>query len=94
MAVIRFDYFPTVFIDPYKKDKYLYDQRPYIPIRLSYGHRLSKIETLCLIDSGADRNLFPSSLGESVGIILKKGKIVEHRGIGGVSILAYRHKVG
>lgn len=93
MSVIKFNYFPTVFVDPYRKGHYLYDQRPYIPIRLSYRHNFSKIETLCLLDSGADRNLFHSSLGESVGITIKKGKLVEHRGIGGISLLAYRHKI-
>lgn len=93
MAIIKFNYFPTVFVDPYRKGHYYYDQRPYVPIRLSHAHKLSKIETLCLLDSGADRNLLPSSLGESVGIKIKQGRLVEHRGIGGVSLLAYRHKV-
>lgn len=47
----------------------------------------------CLLDSGADRNLFPAQWGEAVGIKIKAGKETIHYGIGNNDIKAYRHTV-
>ena len=57
------------------------------------NYRISKSLIDCLFDTGADVNLFPATMATSLGINLKKGKLVEHMGIGDVSVLAYRHRV-
>lgn len=46
-----------------------------------------------LIDSGADFNLFPADIADSLGITVRKGEKFEHMGIGNVGITAYSHKV-
>ena len=65
---------------------------PVVPIRVSYGHKLGRAFH-ALIDSGAGRNLFPAELGEMVGINIKKGKISEILGIGGVVIKGFSYKI-
>ncbi|MBI2028129.1 MAG: hypothetical protein HYT07_00835 [Candidatus Levybacteria bacterium] len=92
MSVIRFDYTPEVFINP-KTQKVDYIYRPLVDVRLSYKHNFGKNIISCLLDSGADKNLFPASWGESVGINIKKGESVRHYGIGANDLIAYRHKV-
>lgn len=92
MSVIRFDYTPEVFINP-KTQKVDYIYRPIVDIRLGYGHNFGKNLVGCLLDSGADKNLFPASWGKSVGISIKKGELVHHYGIGVNDVVAYRHRV-
>lgn len=92
MPVIRFDYTPEVFINP-KTEKVNYVYRPLIDIRLCYKHNFGKNLVGCLLDSGADKNLFPASWGQSVNIEIKKGELVRHYGIGDKDIIAYRHKI-
>lgn len=92
MSVIKSDYTPRVFINlKTEKTEYLYT--PLIDIRLCYKHRLSKNLIKCLLDSGADRNLFPAEWGEIVNINIKKGEKISHFGIGDMEIIAYRHKI-
>ncbi len=90
---MKFNYFRDIRLDEDATSKISFIYRPYIPIRLSSSHQLSKYPVLCLVDSGADKNLFPSGWAESVGIKIKSGKLKEHIGIGGVSVLAYRHTI-
>lgn len=92
MSVIRFDYTPAVFINP-KTQKISYVYRPLIDVRLCYKHNLGKNLVGCLLDSGADKNLFPASWGESVNITVKKGELVRHYGIGNKDLVGYRHKI-
>ena len=92
MSVIRFDYTPEVFINP-KTQKVDYVYRPLIDVRLCYKHNFGKNLVSCLLDSGADKNLFPASWGESVKIKIKKGELTHHYGIGNKDVLAYRHKI-
>jgi len=89
---MKFEYLPVGFLHP-NTNKVGFIYRPYIPIRLGYSHKLSTHPVNCLLDSGADKNLFPSQWGELVGIKIKNGKLQEHIGIGEVSVLAYRHTV-
>ena len=92
MATLTYKYSPDTYIDR-RTGKLKAYFRPYIPIRLSWGHKLGKVAVNCLLDSGADRNLFPSNWGASLGIIIKNGTISDHMGIGESGIRAYTHKV-
>ncbi len=90
--ILQFDYRPFPYRDPKtKKGKIIY--RPVVAFRMSYEHTVSKYLFNALLDSGADNNLFPATLASFVGLNIKKGKLVEHFGIGGVSVLAYRNKI-
>ena len=66
--------------------------RPHFDLKLSYGSKISPTIS-ALVDSGADRNLFPAYLGEIIGIKIKtnKAKIM----VGGISnkITAYKHNL-
>jgi hypothetical protein len=79
-------------IDPVNGEKIGEIFRPYVPIRLSLGH--GKISNLidALVDSGADRNLFPYELGLLIGINFKKCPKKYIHGIGGIQIEAYTSK--
>lgn len=67
--------------------------RPLIPIRLGFNGRVTPDVTDCLLDSGADSDLFPGWWGDEVGIPVAEGSVVELGGIGGHTIRAYRHRV-
>ncbi|MBI2431076.1 MAG: hypothetical protein HYV39_03615 [Candidatus Levybacteria bacterium] len=92
MPVIKFSYTPEVFINQ-ETGKVNYIYRPLIPTRLCNKHIFSKFPVNCLLDSGADKNLFPAEWGEMVRLKIKSGKEVTHYGIGKKDIKAYRHKV-
>jgi len=66
---------------------------PFIPVRIIYQHRLYPNPINCLIDSGAEKNLFPAFFGERIGLKVKKGKQQDIRGIGGVKIKGFTHNV-
>ncbi|MBI3443485.1 hypothetical protein HY008_02345 [Candidatus Woesebacteria bacterium] len=66
--------------------------RPTVPLQISYKGKIS-FGFQTLVDSGSDRNLFPASLGESIGIDIKKGPKRIIRGIGGFTLTAYFHNV-
>ncbi|OGY27918.1 MAG: hypothetical protein A2802_02590 [Candidatus Woykebacteria bacterium RIFCSPHIGHO2_01_FULL_43_29] len=66
---------------------------PYLKIYLSYKHNLNKIPIPCLLDSGADMNLFPAQWGETVGIKIKSVESEKISGIGMTEIYGYKHKV-
>jgi len=92
MSLVKFDYTPEVFFnEKTRKVEYIY--RPLIPIRLAYKHSLGKFPINCLLDSGADKNLFPAQWGQAVGINIKSGKEITHYGIGDKDIKCFRHKV-
>lgn len=92
MSLVKFDYTPEVFVNN-KTGKVAYIYRPLIPVRLCNKHNLSKFPVNCLLDSGADKNLFPAQWGEAVGIKIKSGIEVIHFGIGNKDVKAYRHTV-
>lgn len=92
MSLVKFDYTPEVFFnEKTRKVEYIY--RPLIPIRLAHKHHFGKFPVNCLLDSGADKNLFPAQWGETVGIKIKSGKEITHYGIGNKEIGCFRHKV-
>jgi len=88
-----FDYLPNPHIDPEtgKINGQIY--YPVIPIKIGYGHQIFGYLINSLVDSGSDRNLFPSEIGERIGIKIKKGIPQEIGGIGAIKIIAFTHKV-
>lgn len=90
--VKTFSYFPYPFLDPHThKLGNIY--RPVIPMKLSYGHRITKSSLYCLVDSGADNNLFPAEWGLNIGIPIEKGDTYEINGIGNIGVKTYRHNI-
>jgi len=65
--------------------------RPMIPVWISIDYVKSGIFH-ALLDSGADANLFPASLGDLMGIDIKKGRKIRVVGIGSSELTAYQHK--
>lgn len=80
-------------LDPEKKKVIRYVSRALIRIRLEYGGKISTHPITCLIDTGCDSNLFPSSWGKSLGINIENGININYTGIGESSLLAYSHIV-
>ena len=58
--------------------------RPIIPVSLKYGDKSLRYEAL--LDSGADFNIFPLEIAESLGIKFKSNKKLSFSGIGGEPI--------
>lgn len=85
--IIGFSYTP--FDVPEVGEKF----RPVVNIAISHKNTIfSDIEAM--VDSGADKNLFPAWIGEWLGINFKKltyNKLIF--GIGGIEIKAYTQKV-
>ena len=67
-------------------------KRPVIPIRLNDKNG-TLMKYLALLDSGADHCIFHASIGEAMGLHVKKGKIYEYEGIEGELLLSYVHKI-
>ncbi|MDO8487623.1 MAG: hypothetical protein Q7S45_04975 [Candidatus Curtissbacteria bacterium] len=64
--------------------------RPHIWFMFKINHKFTR-PVAGLIDSGADRNLFPAEVGEVLGLNVKKGKEYVTTGIGNHQIITYRH---
>lgn len=94
MASIKFDYFPYPFIPKSGSTPKLIF-RPNVSIRLGLAknHTIFPYEFNCVLDSGADNNLFHSSLGEAIGLNIKKGRERIVMGIGGAGIKVYNHQI-
>ncbi|MBA3723382.1 MAG: hypothetical protein H0W89_00615 [Candidatus Levybacteria bacterium] len=90
MPVIKFDYFAYPHI---KNKKLVAIYRPIIAIRVSAKHKIYPNTIECVVDSGADFNLLPATIGEHLGLDIKKGEKVTHMGIGNIRIEAYKHNV-
>lgn len=91
---IQFDYTVFPIIDGNSKVIEII-HKPYIPVNLSseITGKHTKSSIMCLLDSGADKNLFPVELAKSLGISLKEGAAHTMIGIGGIMIQSYSHKV-
>lgn len=90
MSVISYDYIPIPHI---LNNKLIAIYSPIVSIRLSAHHKMYPYSIRCLLDSGADFNLLPADIGESLGLSIKRGNKIEHIGIGNVGIIAYSHPV-
>lgn len=64
--------------------------RPTVPVQISLGSKITS-PFQALVDSGSDRNLFPASLGELIGIDIKSVKLRPIIGIGKAKLIAYTH---
>jgi len=62
-------------------------------IRLTARFQNESAEMLALIDSGADYCLFPSSLGEELGLDIKSGPKEWTQGSDGQPFIAYFHEI-
>lgn len=62
--------------------------RPLIPIQLINQKKASLLFE-ALVDSGADKSLFPLDIGESIGIDFSKLKSNKAKGIGGFQVTTY-----
>lgn len=62
--------------------------RPLIPIQITSDKKTS-LKFEALVDSGADKSLFPVDIGESIGLDFSKIKPNKARGIGGFQITTY-----
>ena len=89
MPVLNGEYLPFPVTD---RDGRLLEMvyRPHIWFMFKIGHRLTR-PIAGLIDSGADRNLFPAQIGEQLGISVKRGKKHITTGIGNHQITTFRH---
>ncbi|GEM_PF-1313352 len=91
-----FPYKPDIYLDLNDRSKVIaVVDRPKIPVRLNFNHKFfpTTAPVQCLLDSGADRNLFPAHWGESLGIEVKNTKPHTTRGIGNQPpITVYPHK--
>ena len=92
MAKLGFPYLPRPLIDP-KANLVQEVFTPYTPIRVSHDHGNPTAFIDALVDSGADRNLFPIQLGEMLGINFKKTNPKIIYGIGNAQIKAYSSKI-
>lgn len=90
MPLINYDYLARPSL--YKK-KLIVIYRPIISIRMSANNKLFPNVINCVVDSGADFNLLPAWIGESIGLNIRKGEKITHMGIANVGIVAYSHPV-
>jgi hypothetical protein len=90
MSLMSFDYLPRPYLDG-KKLKAIY--QPIVMLRIGANHKIYPNDIECLVDSGADYNLFPADIGELLGINITKGKVREHIGIANIGIKTYTHPV-
>lgn len=92
MSSIDFDLIPEPFVDAITKLPRAI-LRPKIPLKVEYRNKIDDISFDCLVDSGADHNLFPAYIGERVGINVKSGVKTNSIGIGGKKIECFIHYV-
>lgn len=65
---------------------------PVFPILLIHNVTQARFQTLALIDSGADRCVFPALFGRKIGLNVEAGKKAQVAGVGGLDV-AYFHDV-
>jgi hypothetical protein len=65
---------------------------PFVPTRLSLSRNNPTPFIDALVDSGADKNLFPMQIGELLGIDFKKIRPKIIHGIGNIELKAYPSK--
>jgi len=88
MADYKFRYFQA----PREQNgKVVYVSIPLIDIVINYK-RGQMLNVLALVDSGASVNLFPASLGEKLGINIRKRKKQKIAGIGDIQIESFFHE--
>lgn len=93
MKLLELSYKPDIYLNPDGKTVAAVVDRPKIPIRIRKNHKFHPqgAPALALLDSGADRNLFPSSWASSVGIKLEKIPVSFTEGVGQKKVSIYRY---
>lgn len=92
MAKLGFSYLPRPVVNP--NTKILEEVfTPFVLIRISVSRNNPTPSIDALVDSGADRNLFPLQIGELLGINFKKVKPKIIHGIGNIELKAYTAKI-
>lgn len=71
--------------------KVVYIPVPLIDVVINYK-RGQMLNVFSLVDSGASVNLFPASLGEKLGINIRKGEKHKIAGIGDIQIESFFHE--
>jgi hypothetical protein len=88
---MKFDYIkypaPSTPAFPDRRESY----RPTILIKLKYKGR--SVELFALVDSGADCCVFPSGIGEQLGMDIKSGPVNPMSGFGEKRFPVYFHDV-
>lgn len=92
MPIITYPFQPD-FLRNSKTNKLVVTYRPYIDIKIGIENKWKDNKITCLIDSGADRNLFPASTVKSLGVVIQKGSKTVHKGIGNYILTSYTHTV-
>lgn len=91
MAVFTVDYQDKIYIHPITGESVVVPE-PSTKIIFCHNHKQTP-PIWSLIDSGADRNLFPLGIAEFLGINLKKVPVVKIGGIGNLQIEAQAHPI-
>ena len=60
---------------------------------IGLSHKDNKENIICLVDSGADNNLFPADFGRRIGLKIEDGKPGSTAGITDEKMVTYKHKV-
>lgn len=91
----EYSFTPEPRLDPNTNKVIRITDKPYIVVYISNltGTKLNTLPVQCLIDSGADINLFPAEWGETIGINIKSGEFLPIRGIGNHVIDTWRHEI-
>lgn len=89
MAKISFSYLPFDNFNPDTKTKIGVVFKPFIPVRIQLNHGPLSLPFDALVDSGADRNLFPMEFAtQFLKLNLRNAKRKIIRGIGNSEITA------
>ena len=89
--ILKFEYLPMPQSDPVTGNPTII-YRPMVPIKIVLNHKLTKFPFWVLLDSGADRNLFPATIADSLGIKIVNKRPILHEGIGKSALKAYEHE--
>lgn len=90
--IIGYSYVPQVYRNP-RTHQFTQTYIPLIPIKISSNQRQISPQFDALLDSGSDRNLFPMSLANHIGIVFKGVNPNKVYGIGKGQIDAYPAKI-
>jgi hypothetical protein len=92
MPEIKINFDPDIALHP-DTHQLEFKYRPYLQVKIGHNNKLTSNFIRALVDSGSDRNLFPSSFATEIGINWTTGDKHKITGIGGKTIYSYGHLV-
>lgn len=92
MPLLNYNFHPDIFRDQ-KIGKLGVVYRPYVLIKIGNGTRWSENFIRALVDSGADRNVFPALFATEIGIDYVNGEQKKIVGVGKQDITSYTYIV-